>query len=118
MAKQREPKTIDEAQQFLEGMLRRGESFHLSLTLDVNLYGGHISRGDAFALSWYTDAVPAAKSQHFSSHSIGLLLKEFIAWRSLVAKPLPPAKANIGVTPIRRLEHKPVVSLWGEDPRL
>lgn len=118
----RAPKTIDEAKQFLEGMLRRGESFHLSLTLDVNLYGGHITRGEAFDLYWYTESrTPgdASSRQHsFKSHSIVLLLQEFIAWRSLRDKPLPPAKANISARPIRRLEHKEPVSLWGKDPTL
>ncbi|MFM9963112.1 MAG: hypothetical protein ACKV2Q_18040 [Planctomycetaceae bacterium] len=117
----RAPKTIDEAKQFLEGMLRRGESFHLSLTLDVNLYGGHITRGEQFDLYWYTESRSIGdareRQQCFKSHSLSLLLQEFVAWRSLRDKPLPPAKANIGGRPLRRLEHKAPVSLWGDDPQ-
>ena len=113
--KTRAPKTIDEAKQFLEAMLRRGESFHLSLTLDVNLHGGHITRGEAFDLYWYTESRSLGDARDrqncFKSHSITLLLQEFIAWRALRDKPLPPAKANIGARPIRRLEHKEPVSL-------
>lgn len=112
--KQRAPKTIDEAQKFLEGMLRRDESFHLTMDLSVSLYGSRVSRGESFSLCWF-DRV--SKMHDFRSHSITLLLQEFVAWKSLVERPLPPAKGNIGVRPIRRLEHKEPVSLWGDDPQ-
>lgn len=118
---QREPQTINEAKSFLEGMLRRDESFNLSMTLDVHLYGSRVTRGESFDLYWYTadKGCDALGRQHvFRSHSIVMLLREFIAWRALHDKPrpLPPAKANIGARPIRRLEHKEPVSLWGDDP--
>ena len=114
MAKpQRVPKTIDEAKQFLEGVLRRDESFYLGMTLDVSLYGSHLSRGESFNLHWFGRL---NQRQNFQSHSIALLLQEFVAWKALVDKPLPPAKANIAGRPMRRLEHKEPVSLWGDDP--
>lgn len=118
MAKQRAPKTIDEANTFLEGMLRRDESFHLTMDLSVSLYSSRVSRGESFSLHWFDRT---GKFNDFRSHSIELLLQEFIAWKALAdapSKPLPPAKANISARPIRRLEHNPVVPLWGEDPTL
>ena len=111
--KTRAPKTIEEAKQFLEGMLRREESFYLGMTLDVNLYGSRVTRGESFDLHWYGRLDQRA---NFHSHTIALLLQEFIAWKALLDRPLPPAKANIGARPIRRLEHKEPVSLWGDDP--
>ncbi|MFM9962228.1 MAG: hypothetical protein ACKV2Q_13525 [Planctomycetaceae bacterium] len=112
--KQRAPRTIDEAQKFLEGMLRRDESFHLTMDLSVSLYASRVSRGESFALCWFDSG---SKMHDFRSHSITLLLQEFVAWKSLIERPLTPAKAHVGVKPIKRLEHKEPVSLCGEDPQ-
>ena len=114
---ERVPQTIDEARQFLEKLLRREESFHLSLELSVSLYGTRVNRGESFSLMWFT----THGRENFRSHSLELLLREFLAWKLRPVALPPTPKPALNMRPAKRLEVKPAIivdSLWGKDPEL
>lgn len=81
---QRSPQTVSEARSFLERMLERDESFHLTAAVIVSRSGRQITRSERFDLYWWQQA---GEQTTFQSHSLTRLLEQFIAWRSIAFRP-------------------------------